>query len=75
MSRYDRIELKAAATRLMLSDKRDYRDYDMLIEFIDFSFNSAERMCNKIDELLEAIEKAIDAAGKPKDPKEEPQNE
>lgn len=75
MNGYDRIELKAAAARLMLSDKRDYRDYDRLIEFIDFSFDSAERMCNKVDELLEAIEESIDAAGKPKDPKEEPQNE
>lgn len=35
MTREEAIELKAAAGRLMYSDNKDIRDYNMLIDFIE----------------------------------------
>lgn len=35
MTRKEAIELKAAAGRLMYTDNKDIRDYNVLIEFID----------------------------------------
>lgn len=47
MSGYDLVKLRAAAARLMYSDNRDIRDYNLLIEFIDDIFRA--------DKVLEAL--------------------
>ena len=46
-----RVELRAAAARLMYNDNRDIRDYYLLIDFIDGTFNVMNQISNKIDKI------------------------
>ena len=57
-----RVELRAAAARLMYNDNRDIRDYYLLIDFIDGTFNVMNQISNKIDKLDEILT-AMYAAG------------